>query len=77
MKKYKDKAPKSKNDYMTLVEEMDPRIRVMDTAIPLGISKELYDLGIDPSMMVMVYWHSGKQEVVNIAAHWAYLENNK
>ncbi len=69
--------PKTKGDYMSLVEEIDPRVRVMDSAIPLKVSEELYALGIDSSMMVMVYWVSGKQEVVNIAAHWAYLENNK
>ena len=77
MEKYENKIPKSKGDYMSLVKEMDERIRVMDSAIPIGVSKELFTLGIDPSMMVMVYWRSGKQEVVNIAAHWAYLENNK
>ncbi|RLF44399.1 MAG: hypothetical protein DRN17_04545 [Thermoplasmata archaeon] len=68
---------RSKGDYMKAAKEMDSRIKEMDSAIPIGISKHLYDLGIDPSMMVMVYWTSGKQEVVNIVAHWALLTNSK
>lgn len=68
---------RSKGDYMRAVKELDHRIKEMDSAIPIGISKALYDLGIDPSMMVMVYWISGKQEIVNIASHWAVLNNNK
>jgi len=68
---------RSKGDYMSAVKDMDSRIKEMDSAIPLGVSKALHDLGIDASMMVMVYWKNGKQEVVNIGAHWAILENNK
>ncbi len=68
---------RSKGDYMKAVKAMDDRVKEMDSAIPMGVSKALFDLGVDPSMYVMVYWKTGNHEVVNIAAHWAILENNK
>ncbi len=68
---------RSKGDYMRAAKEMDSRIKEMDSAIPMGVANALFDLGVDPSMYVMVYWKTRKPEVVNIAAHWAVLENNK
>lgn len=68
---------RSKGDYMIAVQNLDSRIKEIDSAIPAEIAKELRKLSINPAMMVMVYWKNGTQEIVNIAAHWAILANNK
>ncbi len=70
-------APQSKGDYMRAVQEMDSRIKEIDSAIPAQMSRVSRETGINPTMLVMVYWKDGGQEVINIAAHWAILINNK
>lgn len=73
----KDMIPKSKGDYMYLVRTMDPRVKEMDSAIPLEAANELRALGVSPSDFVMMYWKNGTVELLNIVAHWAILTNNK
>ena len=70
--------PKSKGDYMYLARVLDDGINIkeMDAAIPLSASNEMRSIGIDPSDYVMMYWKDGKQELVNIVAHWAVLKNS-
>lgn len=66
-----------KGDYMKAVKAMDPRIKEMDSAIPLAVSQELSKLNIDYSMMVMAYWKNGEQEILDIAKHYCLLDKNK
>lgn len=68
---------RNKGDYMRAVKEMDPRVKEIDSAVPMQTSSVLQSLGVDRSMMVMMYWKNGRQEIVNIAAHWAILNNNQ
>lgn len=68
---------RNKGDYMRAVKEMDPRVKEIDSAVPMQTSSVLESLGVDRSMMVMMYWKNGRQEIVNIAAHWAILNNNQ
>jgi len=74
---FDDDPLRSKGDFMKAVSSMDNRVKEIDSAIPVSISKALLELSIDPNMHVMVYWKTGNHEVVNIAAHWAMLINNK
>lgn len=67
----------SKGDYMDAVKLMDPRVREIDSAIPLELATELMRLGVDARMMVSVYWANGSQEFLNIAELHSQLENNK
>ena len=69
--------PKSKGDYMYLVKKMDPRIKEMDSAIPLEVAIRLREMGLLTSDFVMMYWKNGEIELVNILAHWAVLTNSK
>ena len=66
-----------KGDYMSSVKEMDNRIKEIDSAIPSETSKYLREVGLDTSMLVTCYWNNGTCEIINIAAHWAILINNK
>ena len=75
----KEMVPKNKGDYMYLARVLDDGINIkeIDAAIPLVSSSKMRDLGVDPSNYVMMYWKNGKQELVNIVAHWAVLKNSK
>lgn len=68
--------PKTKGDYMSLVKDMDPEIKEMDSAIPLNIAEELRSIGLDTSDFAMAYWRHGEIGLLNVAAHWAVLTNN-
>ena len=74
----KNMIPKNKGDYMFLSRVLDDGINIkeMDAAIPLQASNEMRAIGINPSNYVMMYWKDGKQELVNIVAHWAVLKNS-
>lgn len=63
----------NKGDFMRAVQSLDDGVKEIDSAIPIEYSKAIRKLGLDTSMLVMCYWKDGKQEVLNIAQHWAEL----
>jgi len=65
----------TKGDYCNAVESMDGRVRTIDTAIPDYRRKEIASIGLDYTPFVTVYWKNGKNEVLNIVAHWASMLN--
>ena len=54
----------------------DKRLKEIDSAIPLVISKELSDFGLDRSFMVTAYWKNGGIEILNILQHFITIKKS-
>ena len=73
-------VPECKQDYMDAVMDMDRRIRVIDSAVPLAVYSPIQKLGVDTTGYVTVYYkdvgQGSKMEVMDIFSRWAILTNN-
>jgi hypothetical protein len=63
----------NKGDFMRACKVLDDGIKEIDSAYPMELGKSARALGLDTTMLCMVYWKNGTSEVVNIAQHWAEL----
>ncbi len=59
-----------KGDLINFCLKYDKRLKEIDSAMPLVISKELNNLGLDRSLMVTAYWKNGNIEILNILQHY-------
>ena len=65
-----------KGELINFCLKNDKRIREIDSAIPLVISKELAEFGLDRSFMVTAYWKNGEIEILNILQHYIFVKNS-
>lgn len=54
----------------------DKKLKEIDCAIPLVISKELSNFGLDRSYMVTAYWKNGEIEILNILQHFITIKKS-
>lgn len=54
----------------------DKRLKEIDSAIPLIITKELSNFGLDRSFMVTAYWKNGEIEILNILQHFITIKKS-
>lgn len=54
----------------------DKRLKEIDSAIPLVITKELANFGLDRSFMVTAYWKNGEIEILNILQHFITIKKS-
>ena len=54
----------------------DKRLKEIDSAIPLVITKELSNFGLDRSYMVTAYWKNGEIEILNILQHFITIKKS-
>ena len=66
----------NKGELINFCLKNDKRIREIDSAIPLVISKELNEFGLDRSFMVTAYWKNGEIEILNILQHYIFVKNS-
>ena len=65
-----------KGELINFCLKYDKRLKEIDSAMPLVISKELNNLGLDRSMMVTAYWKNGNIEILNILQHYIFIRKS-
>lgn len=65
-----------KGELINFCLKYDKRLKEIDSTMPLVISKELNNLGLDRSMMVTAYWKNGNIEILNILQHYIFIRKS-